>query len=136
MGEGRIAAIWHFLISKNLYVIWLPLVALAAIVAFIFYRKKKNAVAVATPVAEMATEGTAALPNDWVDRVCESPDISEQLSKREIEVMHKLLEGKSRKQIAEELFITESTVKKHTTSIYAKLEVSGRIELISKMTRQ
>ncbi len=136
MGDGRIAAIWHFILSKNLYVIWLPLAALAAIVAFIFYRKKKKAAAAAAPVAEMATEEVAALPDDWVDRVCERTDVSEQLSKREIEVMHKLLEGKSRKQIAEELFITESTVKKHTTSIYAKLEVSGRIELISKMTRQ
>lgn len=136
MGEGRITAIWHFLLSKNLYVIWLPLVVLAATAAFISYQKKKKAAAVVAPVAGMATEGTAALPDDWIDRVCERTDVTEQLSKREIEVMHKLLEGRSRKQIAEELFITESTVKKHTTSIYAKLEVSGRIELISKMTHQ
>lgn len=135
MGEGRIAAIWHFLLSKNLYVIWLPLVVFAAIAVFIFCQKKKKAAAVAAPVADMAA-GRAALPDDWIDRACERPDMTEQLSKREMEVMHKLLEGKSRKQIAEELFITESTVKKHTTSIYAKLEVSGRIELISKMTHQ
>lgn len=136
MGEGRIMAIWHFLLSKNLYVIWLPLVVLAAIVAFILYRKKKKTAAAAAPIAEMASVETAVLPDNWAERVCERTDVTEQLSKREIEVMHRLLEGKSRKQIAEELFITESTVKKHTTNIYAKLEVSGRIELISKMTHQ
>ena len=133
MGEGRIAAVWHFLLSKNLYVIWLPLAVLAAIAAFVFYQRKKK---VAAPVAGMAAEDAAVLPDDWVDRVCERPDVSGQLSRREAEVLHKLLEGKSRKQIAEELFITESTVKKHTTSIYAKLNVSGKIELISKMVRQ
>lgn len=136
MGEGRIAAVWHFLLSKNLYVIWLPLAVLAAIAAFVFYQRKKKASAVAAPAAGMAAEDATVLPDDWIDRVCERPDISGQLSRREAEVLHKLLEGKSRKQIAEELFITESTVKKHTTSIYAKLDVSGKIELISKMVRQ
>ena len=55
------------------------------------------------------------------------------LSKREREVMKLLLEGKKRKEIAEELFVTESTIKKHTASIYKKLEVENRKELLEKV---
>ena len=55
------------------------------------------------------------------------------LSKREIEVMKLLLEGKKRKEIAEELFVTESTIKKHSASIYKKLEVENRKELLEKV---
>lgn len=55
------------------------------------------------------------------------------LSKREIEVLKLLLEGKKRKEIAEELFVTESTIKKHSASIYKKLEVENRKELLEKV---
>lgn len=55
------------------------------------------------------------------------------LSKREREVMKLLLEGKKRKEIAEELFVTESTIKKHSASIYKKLEVENRKELSEKI---
>lgn len=55
------------------------------------------------------------------------------LSKREREVMKLLLEGKKRKEIADELFVTESTIKKHSASIYKKLEVENRKELLEKV---
>lgn len=58
---------------------------------------------------------------------------TELLSKREREVMKLLLEGKKRKEIAEELFVTESTIKKHSASIYKKLEVENRKELLEKV---
>ena len=55
------------------------------------------------------------------------------LSKREIDVFRLLLEGKRRKDIAEELFVTESTIKKHSSSIYRKIGVENRKELLSKI---
>lgn len=55
------------------------------------------------------------------------------LSKREREVLKLLLEGKKRKDIAEELFVTESTIKKHSASIYKKLEVENKKELLEKV---
>jgi len=58
------------------------------------------------------------------------------LSNREKEVLQKILEDKKRKEIAEELFITENTVKKHTTSIFAKLGVTNRAELFEKMNQK
>ena len=57
----------------------------------------------------------------------------EKLSDREKEVLEKLYANKKRKEIAEELYISENTVKKHISSIFAKLEVSDREELFSKL---
>jgi len=58
---------------------------------------------------------------------------AENLTVREKDVLKKILEDKKRKEIAEELFITENTVKKHTSSIFAKLGVTNRSELFDKM---
>lgn len=60
------------------------------------------------------------------------PEVS-NLSGREMDVFKGLLEDKKRKEIAEELCITENTVKKHISSIFTKLEVSNRKELLEKI---
>ena len=83
-----------------------------------------------------AAEETVPLPDGWIDRVCRKPEVAETLSKRETEVLRKFLEGKSRRQIAEELFVTEATIKKHSAGIYAKLNVHNKTELIYKLTKQ
>ena len=54
------------------------------------------------------------------------------LSKQERTVQGLILEGKSNKEIANELFISLSTVKSHITNIYSKLQVSNRQELVRK----
>lgn len=81
----------------------------------------------------LQSETAQDLPANWIERVCGQSEIQKLLSGRELEVLPLLLEGKSREQIAKELFISESTVKKHASSIYAKLDVSGKAELIAKM---
>lgn len=55
------------------------------------------------------------------------------LSQRESEIAWLLYRGYTNRQIAEELFIAESTVKKHATHIYEKLQVSGRKEFKNKI---
>lgn len=55
------------------------------------------------------------------------------LTARELEVLKPILEDKKRKDIAEELNVSESTIKKHTAHIFAKLEVSNRKELYAKI---
>jgi len=59
-----------------------------------------------------------------------------QFSERENDVIELLLQGKSNKQIAQKLIITESTVESHLTKIYAKLQVSSRAEAIIKLGGQ
>ena len=53
-----------------------------------------------------------------------------ELSKQETLVRNLILQGKSNKEIAGELFISLSTVKSHITSIYGKLNVSNRQQLL------
>jgi len=52
------------------------------------------------------------------------------LSKQEIIIKNCILQGKSNKEIASELFISLSTVKTHITNIYNKLNVSNRGQLL------
>lgn len=55
------------------------------------------------------------------------------LTERESEVLGLILAGKSNREISEELFISESTVKTHVRNIYSKYDVSKRAELISML---
>ncbi|KAA0271089.1 MAG: hypothetical protein DPW18_11805 [Chloroflexi bacterium] len=56
-----------------------------------------------------------------------------RLSNREWEVLKLLLQGKSNKLIASSLGISTRTVEFHLKNIYAKFQVSSRIELILKL---
>ena len=55
----------------------------------------------------------------------------EQLTDRELEVLQLLVKGARNKEIAAQLFITERTVKFHTSIIFQKLGVTNRSEAIS-----
>ncbi|MGV8874370.1 MAG: response regulator transcription factor [Rhodococcus sp. (in: high G+C Gram-positive bacteria)] len=56
------------------------------------------------------------------------------LSRRELEVLHLLAEARSNWQIGRALGITESTVKRHLTNIYAKLGAVSRVDCVRKAT--
>lgn len=53
-----------------------------------------------------------------------------ELTKREKEVLHRLVKGLTNKEIAEELFISDKTVKLHINKIYKKLNVKSRSQAI------
>lgn len=55
------------------------------------------------------------------------------LSARQIEILEKILEYKSRKEIALELHLSENTVKTHTGMLYKALGVSGREEIYAML---
>ena len=56
---------------------------------------------------------------------------SYDLTEREMEVLHLVVQGNSNQQIAEALVISIATVKAHISSILSKLGVSSRAEAIS-----
>lgn len=58
--------------------------------------------------------------------------IAKVLTKREREILKYILQGEKRKDIAQKLFISDSSVRNHTTSIFKKLEVENRMELYDK----
>ncbi|MEA5403297.1 response regulator transcription factor [Arcicella sp. DC2W] len=53
------------------------------------------------------------------------------LTKRELDVVDYLLKGQSYKEIANQLFISYSTVNDHIKKIYAKLEINSKGELLA-----
>ena len=57
------------------------------------------------------------------------------LTDREQEVLQLILSGKSNREIAGVLFISESTVKTHARNIFSKYDVSSRAELISTLLK-
>lgn len=78
-------------------------------------------------ISENAVIRPTLTPENW-------PEL-QLLSARERDVLDKILEDKKRKEIAEELFITENTVKKHISNIFSKLGVSSRHELLEKISK-
>ncbi len=52
---------------------------------------------------------------------------------RELEVLRLMAAGRTNRETADELFISESTVKKHVNAIYRKLDVRSRVQLARKL---
>lgn len=57
------------------------------------------------------------------------------LSERELEVAWLLYRGYTNRQIGEELYIAETTVKKHVSHIYQKMEVYSRKDFREKVKK-
>ena len=55
------------------------------------------------------------------------------LTKREREVLKHILLGEKRKEIAQKLFISDSSVRNHTTNLFKKLKVENRKSLFEKV---
>lgn len=58
-----------------------------------------------------------------------------KLSSREIDVLEQLSKGLNYNAIAENLFLSPSTVRKHIENIYKKLQVHNKLEAIQKAER-
>lgn len=59
-------------------------------------------------------------------------DTFPELTPRELEVLELIAQGANNGQIAENLVITDKTVRNHITSIFSKLQVADRAEAIIK----
>lgn len=54
------------------------------------------------------------------------------LSEREYQVLHEISMGLSNKEIANKLFVSESTIKTHVSNILVKLDAKRRTQAIQK----
>ncbi|MCH7901222.1 MAG: response regulator transcription factor [Acidobacteria bacterium] len=80
-----------------------------------------------------ASRGESVLTPSVASRVMErirSPDV-EMLSRREIEVLTEVADGKSNKETSQALFISEATVKTHLIHIFSKLGVNDRTAAVT-----
>ena len=78
----------------------------------------------------MAT-GEQYAPINFITAEPEAPQthpLAEKLSQREMQMLEGLSEGKSNKEIARELDLTEPTIKLHMKTLYRKLRVCNRTQ--------
>jgi len=87
---------------------------------------QETAAAPAEPLKAFSAEEIEVIFANWAEM--------DMLTQRESEVLKFILEKRKRRDIAQVLFVTESTVKKHTSNIYKKLGVANRTELFEKAT--
>ncbi len=74
-------------------------------------------------VLQRLARGRSAQPEGETARIA-------ALTRREREIVQAIGEGLKNREIGERLFISETTVRHHLTSIFSKLEVSDRLELL------
>ena len=55
-----------------------------------------------------------------------------ELSERELEVLQRVAEGETNREIAEGLFLSPDTIKSHVSNIYRKLDVSRRAQAVAR----
>jgi LuxR family maltose regulon positive regulatory protein len=75
------------------------------------------------PVARVATTESEALPWWYVE---------DPLSERELEVLQHVGRGLSNQEIADKLFLSAGTVKRHMSNIYQKLDVHSRTQALER----
>lgn len=75
------------------------------------------------PTARVATTETEALPWWYVE---------DPLSERELEVLQHVARGLSNQEIADKLFLSAGTVKRHMSNIYQKLDVHSRTQALER----
>lgn len=62
----------------------------------------------------------------------ENPTEEVRLSKRELDVLKLLLKGKTYREIATELYISNHTSREYIARVYTKLDVSRRSTCVAK----
>lgn len=82
-------------------------------------------------VSNFAQTSNFRYPDISLDKV--NRQIGSQLSIREFEVLRLIYNGKTNKQIAEELFVSINTIKKHINNFYLKLGVASRTSAIVRL---
>jgi DNA-binding NarL/FixJ family response regulator len=79
--------------------------------------------------------GQRYVPPDLADRVLPRPS-EEALTEREAEVLHRIAQGMSNKEIADALAISEHTVKGHVKNVLGKLGVTDRTKALVEAVRR
>lgn len=83
--------------------------------------------------ARGAESAPARLDQEGLGRSSEPVEaLDEPLSEREREVLALLASGKTNREVAEKLYVSPGTVKAHVASIYRKLDVHNRAQMLNE----
>ncbi|RJX75746.1 DNA-binding response regulator [Vibrio sinensis] len=113
--------------------------------AFIYWRSIKGLLLNSAPIKHLCESVLYILKGGlWLPRICleklvmlkRDPSLQrcamyDSLTSRERQVLDQLTNGHSNKQIANQLFLSESTVKSHIYKIYRKLDIHKRREAVN-----
>lgn len=69
------------------------------------------------------------------DKIYGSEAVDLNISAREMEVLQLMARGLSNQEIADSLFISQHTVKSHSTNLYSKLNVRRRTQAVMEARR-
>ncbi|HXV97402.1 MAG TPA: response regulator transcription factor [Anaerolineae bacterium] len=94
-----------------------------------FERRKFEQTLKAEAVFKQALPQNAHIPASFLQKV--EPGVAARLSERELEVLYGLSQGQTNKQIAAELTVSVNTIKKHTQSIFTKLNINSRAAAVA-----
>jgi DNA-binding NarL/FixJ family response regulator len=82
---------------------------------------------IASTIRWVYSGGDTSLPRQVAERLTERSQ-RQQLTERERDVLEALIKGRSNKEIASSLYISEDTVKSHLKTLFMKLRVRDRTE--------
>ena len=137
-GNGLEIVAWLRKISKETAIVVLSLhdedeYVLAAMKAGASaYVNKSEPLSVLMNFMEHALKNPTAFSAESLGRIMSQSDKTFGLSQREMQILSQLGRGQSLKELAVHFFIAESTLKKHLSAIYRKLQVTNRVQAIAK----
>jgi DNA-binding CsgD family transcriptional regulator len=114
----RIAGVYH-LYSTATDNVWIAIFSIVFLIIGIILSRK-----LFTRTLIVTRETPAEINNEQL--------LKSGISRREAEILLLMHEGLSNQQIAEKLFISENTIKKHISNIFQKLQVERRTEAVKK----
>jgi DNA-binding NarL/FixJ family response regulator len=86
-----------------------------------------------TPISPRVAGILVERARGWPGRSAGAEQVA--LSERELEVLRLLAEGRDNREIAERLFISPTTVKRHVSTIFSKLGVANRVQAAIEAVR-
>lgn len=122
---------WKLLIQDNAIDIYIGLIAVFFTTLGVWIATQLLKPKIQTVIVEKEIHLPA--PNE--DNINERELEKLKLSAREYEVLQLLAQGYSNAEIAENLFLSLSTIKTHVSNLFIKMEVKSRTQAIEKAKR-
>lgn len=119
---------FRFLVIQHQYDVYIALVAVFFLLFGIWAASKFTKPKEKTIIVEKEIIITSK--NDFIFNETEFQN--RKISKRELEVLALMAQGLSNSEIAEELFVSLSTIKTHSAKLFEKLDVKRRTQAIEK----
>lgn len=95
------------------------------------FNEKTLLASVEIAISNFAQRYNQQFPQLFIEKL--NRNLKNPLTDREFEILHLIYNGKTNQQIAEGLFITLNTVKKHINNAYLKLDVNSRSTAIVRV---